>query len=91
MAQTKVLGINGRTVKVEITWANGWKRTFDVPNCPTPDGVEACLPVITAYAEAMYSGVAAEEAIKEEAARQPRADVLASVGHTFDEFGNVLS
>lgn len=91
MAQTKILAISGRNVKVEVTWENGWKRTFDIPNCPTPDGFAACLPVVTAYIEGMYAGVAAEELAKEEAARQPAADCLAAVGHTFAEDGSLIS
>ena len=91
MAQTKILAVNGRTVKVEVTWEIGWKRTFDIPNCPTQDGFAACIPTVKAYVEGMYAGVAAEELAKIEAARQPAADCLAAIGHTFAEDGTLIS
>lgn len=91
MATLKVLSVNGRNVRVEVTWEAGWKRTFDVPNCPTPDGFAACLPVVQSYVAAMYEGVAQEEAVKAEALRQPAADCLAAIGHTFAEDGTLIS
>jgi len=90
MLTVKVLAVTGRKVKVEVTWANGWCRVFDIPDCPTPDGFAACLPVVTEYIKNMYAGVALEEKAKEEAAKPPAADCLAAVGRTFSETGSLI-
>lgn len=90
MANIKIIAIDKRDITIEVTWANGWERTFVAHNCPV-ESLDACKEYLNTYISSLYAGVEREEAEKAYANPVIPADVLAAIGHTFDDTGAIIS
>lgn len=90
MATIKVISVVKRTVTVEVTWANGWKRTISLNNLP----VESMADTMIALNEQItnwYNETDQEKKRLEYENPVIDPQILAAVSHTFDDLGNILS
>lgn len=88
-----IRNITGRNVDVSVTWDNEGDpilANFTVPNVRVESFAEA-VEDMTKYVTAMYEGERNKRLAYLAANPTPDPQVLAAVGHTFDDQGNVLS
>lgn len=91
MAKITILSVDKRLVTVNVLWDNGLKKDdLKIPDVPVED-FSAAKDYLFQYITLVYDEVVkAEEEIKR---LNPVIDpmVIAAVGHTFDNDGNLIS
>jgi hypothetical protein len=91
MATVKILSVVKRVVTVDATWEDGLvKSGLVIPGVPVEDFAQAQAYLFQAVSNAYVGERAAADAILY-ANPTPDPMVLAAVGHTFDDAGNILS
>lgn len=88
MATLKINSVSKRVINIDVTWDDGLaKAGLEVPDCPVEDFTQT-YGYLHAYITGIYQQVKAEA----DAAKGPTIDpqILAAVGHTFDDTGAVI-
>ena len=91
MAQIKITGVNKRVVTVDVTWEDGLaKMGLIIPDVPVEDFAAAQTYLFSYVSGIYHQERAAADAIIY-ANPTPDPMVVAAIGHTFDDAGNILS
>jgi hypothetical protein len=91
MAQIQIVAVNKRQVTVDVTWDDGLSKAGVVINNVPVEDMAAAQDYLFAHITGIYQQErAAADAILY-ANPTPDPMVLAAVGHTFDDAGNILS
>jgi hypothetical protein len=91
MAQIKITAVDKRTVTLDIAWDDGLTKTGAVANDVPVESFEAAQAYLFNYVTGLYNEVKAEADALAYANPTIAPEVLAAVGHTFDDQGNVIS
>jgi len=91
MAEMKVIRVDKRTVTVDVLWDDGLQKKGIVVSDVPVESFEEARSMLNNYISGVYQTVKAEA--EREAYNNPQIDprVLAAVGHTFDNDGNLVS
>lgn len=91
MAQVKIVAVDKRIVTLDVAWEDGLSMAgVVVPDVPVEDFATAQAYLLN-YVSGLYTQARAEADRMAYENPTPDPRVLAAVGHTFDEQGNVLS
>ena len=91
MAQIKIVSINKRAVTINVTWEDGLaKAGLVVPDVPVED-FAASQAYLFSFVTGIYQQERATASAIAYANPTPDPTVLAAIGHTFDDAGNILS
>ena len=91
MAQIKIVSVTKRQVKVDVTWESGLSKAGLLVDGVPVESFSAARQFLTDYISGIYEQVKKEKAATDYANPTPDPQVLAAVGHTFDDLGNLVS
>jgi len=91
MAKLKILAVEGRAVTVDVTWDDDLFAHGVIVNDVPVESFEEARQYLTAYISGLYASARAEEDAAIRARLTPDPMIIAAIGHTFDNEGNILS
>jgi hypothetical protein len=91
MAQIKIIAVNKRAVTVNASWDDGLVKNGLVINDVPVESMADAQAFLFAYITGIYQQERAVADAILYANPTPDPMVLAAVGHTFDDAGNILS